>query len=56
MRVLVAIDSMKGSISSRDAAAAVKAGILSVSSEAQVDWVPVADGGEGTVEPASAAS
>ena len=50
MRVLVAIDSMKGSISSRDAAAAVKAGILSVSSEAQVDWVPVADGGEGTVE------
>lgn len=50
MKVLVAMDSMKGSISSRDAATAVRNGILSALPEAQVDWLPVADGGEGTVE------
>lgn len=50
MNVLVAIDSMKGSLSSRQAAAAVRDGVLAACPDAAVDWLPVADGGEGTVE------
>lgn len=50
MKVIVAPDSFKGCLSSAQAAAAVAEGILSASPSAEVVRVPVADGGEGTVE------
>ncbi|MFH1526008.1 MAG: glycerate kinase, partial [Bacteroidota bacterium] len=49
-KVLIAIDSFKGSISSLNAARAIKEGIHSVSDQAEIEIVPIADGGEGTVE------
>ena len=44
------MDSFKGSATSLEVASYVKAGVLWVQPEAQVVIVPVADGGEGTVE------
>lgn len=49
MNVIVAIDSLKGSLSSLQAGAAAKAGILRAIPPATVSVKPVADGGEGTV-------
>ena len=49
MKVIVAIDSLKGSLSSLQAGAAAKAGILRAIPDAIVSVKPVADGGEGTV-------
>ena len=50
MRVVVACDSLKGSLSSLEAGEAIKNGVLKAMPDAQV-WVrPLADGGEGTVE------
>lgn len=49
MKIVVAIDSFKGSLSSMEAGRATEAGIRKVM-DAQVDVVPLADGGEGTVE------
>lgn len=49
MKVVIAIDSLKGSLSSIEAANAIKKGILSVC-DADVVIKPLADGGEGTVE------
>jgi glycerate kinase len=49
MKVVIAIDSLKGSLSSIEAGAAIKEGILKVC-DAQVIVKPLADGGEGTVE------
>lgn len=49
MNVIVAIDSLKGSLSSLQAGAAAKAGILRAIPDATVSVKPVADGGEGTV-------
>ncbi|RBW69031.1 glycerate kinase [Bacillus taeanensis] len=50
MKVVIAIDSFKGSISSNDAAKAISSGIQDVYSEAEIISIPLADGGEGTVE------
>ena len=50
MKVVVAIDSFKGSMTSLEAGASVKEGIKRVFEDAQVFISPVADGGEGTVE------
>lgn len=50
MRIIVAPDSYKGSLSAVAVAEAMEAGILSVFPGAQVHKVPIADGGEGTVE------
>lgn len=50
MRVLVAMDSFKGSLSSIQAGEAVKEGILAVYSDADITVCPLADGGEGTVD------
>ncbi len=50
MRVVVAIDSFKGSLSSLQAGSAVKDAILKVYKDAEVLVSPLADGGEGTVE------
>lgn len=50
MDVVVAIDSFKGSLSSIEVATAIKEGILKVFSNASINIVPMADGGEGTIE------
>lgn len=50
MRIVLAIDSLKGSLSSLEAENAAKEGILSVCPHADVLSVPIADGGEGTVD------
>ncbi len=49
MNVIVAIDSLKGSLRSLQAGAAAKKGILRAIPAATVSVKPVADGGEGTV-------
>ena len=50
MKVVVAIDSLKGSLSSLEAGEAIKSGVQKVMPDAVVDVRPLADGGEGTVE------
>ena len=50
MKVVVAIDSLKGSLSSLEAGHAVSEGIHRVFPEAEVIVRPLSDGGEGTVE------
>lgn len=50
MKVVVAVDSFKGSMSSREAGNAVKEGVLRVYPDAEVVVRALADGGEGTVE------
>lgn len=50
MKVTIAIDSLKGSLSSLEAGEAVAEGILRADPEASVCVRPLADGGEGTVE------
>ena len=53
-RVLLAIDSFKGSVSSSQAEAAVAEGVRRVWSDAQVAALPLADGGEGTLDAVAA--
>lgn len=55
MKVVIAIDSYKGSVSSLQAGQAAKAGVLAAAPAAQVEVLPLADGGEGTVEALTAA-
>lgn len=50
MKIVVAIDSMKGSLSSMEGGMAIKEGILRAMPDAQVTVMPLADGGEGTTE------
>lgn len=50
MNIVIAIDSLKGSLSSLEAGAAIREGIYKVMPDAQVVVRPLADGGEGTVE------
>ena len=50
MKVVVAIDSFKGSLSSMEAGTAVAEGIYRADKDAEVTVRPLADGGEGTVE------
>ncbi len=56
MRVVVAPDSFKGSLSALRVAEAMERGIRTVFPEAEVLKVPIADGGEGTVEALVAAT
>jgi glycerate 2-kinase len=56
MRVLVAPDSFKGTIGAADAAAALAAGWLAARPGDEVTCLPLADGGEGTVEVLAAAA
>ena len=49
-RVLLAIDSFKGSVSSAQAEAAVAEGVHCVWPDAEVRVLPLADGGEGTLD------
>lgn len=50
MKVVVAIDSFKGSLSSYELGEAIESGVKVVYPDAKVIKVPIADGGEGTVE------
>lgn len=50
MRVIIAPDSYKGSVSALGVAEAMERGVLHVFPEAEVVKVPIADGGEGTVD------
>ena len=50
MKIVVAIDSFKGSLTSMQAGNAVKEAICRVHSDAEVLVKPLADGGEGTVD------
>lgn len=48
MKIVIAPDSFKGSLSAADAVAAMKRGIEAIFPDAETVSVPVADGGEGT--------
>ena len=50
MKIIIAMDSFKGSMTSLEAGGAAKAGVLDVVPDAEVTVRPLADGGEGTME------
>ena len=50
MRIVIAIDSFKGSLTSLEAGSAVEIGIKRVYGDAHITVCPIADGGEGTVD------
>ena len=50
VRVLIAPDKFKGSLSAREVADNIAAGLREVLPDATIEIVPVADGGEGTAE------
>jgi glycerate kinase len=50
MKVIVAPDKFKGSLTAPEAARAIARGVLKAEPSAEIDLVPMADGGEGTVE------
>ncbi len=55
LRVVAALDSFKGSLDSLAAGEAVRRGVLSVGASVSVQVLPVADGGEGTLDAVAAA-
>lgn len=50
MKIVIAIDSLKGSLTSLEAGKAIETGIKKVYSEVVTKVLPLADGGEGSVE------
>jgi glycerate kinase len=56
MRIVVAPNAFKGSLSALEAAEAIRDGILAVMPDAEIVLVPIADGGDGTVEALVAAT
>src|SRR5215468_6340134 len=50
VRILIAPDKFKGTLNARDAAQNIAKGLLDVLPDAQIEVVPMADGGEGTAE------
>ncbi|QIL50333.1 glycerate kinase [Weissella coleopterorum] len=50
MKFVIAPDSFKGSLTAQNAARAIQAGLMEVFPDAEYELVPIADGGEGTVE------
>src|SRR5947209_20055419 len=50
MRVVVAPNAFKGSLSALEAAAAMVEGVRAVFPRAEILSIPIADGGDGTVE------
>lgn len=50
MKIIVALDSFKGSCTATQACAAVKRGMVNFCADAQVIELPIADGGEGLIE------
>ena len=55
MRILIAPDKFKGTLSAREVAEAIAAGLRDALPDAKIDIVPMADGGEGTAEAISQA-
>ena len=56
MRVVVAPDKFRGSLTAAEAACAMARGVRSAAPSAEVDEVPMADGGEGTLDALVAAT
>ena len=50
MRILIAPDKFKGTLNAREVAQNIAKGLLDVLPDAQIEVVPMADGGEGTAE------
>ena len=50
MRIIIATDSFKGCLSSKDAGEAIGRGILKANPDAEVKVVPISDGGEGLTQ------
>jgi len=50
MRILIAPDKFKGTLSAREVAENIAAGLRDTVADAKIDIVPMADGGEGTAE------
>ena len=50
MKIVIAMDSFKGSLTSLQAGNAVRHGILRTHPDAEIIVLPLADGGEGTVD------
>ncbi len=50
MRIVIAPQSLKGSLTAAEAGLAIAEGVQAVYPHAEIDIVPVADGGEGTVQ------
>lgn len=50
LKVVVAVDSFKGSATSQEVATSIEKGILKYSKNITVKKVPIADGGEGTID------
>ncbi len=50
MKIIIAPDSFKGSLSSKDAATCIAQGFADVFPSAEIVQLPIADGGEGTTE------
>ena len=50
MKIVIAPDSFKGSLTAMEAAEAIAKGVLSVMPTSQIEKIPVADGGEGTMD------
>lgn len=50
MKIVIAPDSFKGSMTAWEATKAIAKGVLSVLPNAQIEEIPVADGGEGTMD------
>ena len=50
MRILIAPDKFKGTLNAREVAQNIAKGLLDVVPDAQIEVVPMADGGEGTAE------
>jgi glycerate kinase len=50
MRILIAPQSLKGSLTAAEAGQAIAQGVRTVFPEAEIEIIPIADGGEGTVQ------
>jgi len=50
VRILIAPDKFKGTLSAREVAENIAAGLRDIVADAKIDIVPMADGGEGTAE------
>ena len=50
MRILVALDKFKGSLTAAEAGEAVLRGLMRLGLDAEIDICPIADGGEGTTD------
>ncbi|HEV3095649.1 MAG TPA: glycerate kinase [Candidatus Dormibacteraeota bacterium] len=56
MRIVIAPNAFKGSLSAQDAASAIAEGVRAVAPDAELVMLPIADGGDGTVDAMVAAT